>query len=47
MKYSCAPCRPRVPLDSFYPQTFRIDLASECDNFIHAAKQDGKFSHNQ
>ena len=34
--------RPRVPLEAFYPQTFRIDLTSEYDKFISAYKQDGE-----
>lgn len=43
----CMFTRPRIPLENFFPQTFRLDSASERDKFILNYKHDGeKFSSN-
>ena len=34
--------RPRIPLNKFLPQTFRIDLSSEFEKFV-SAYQDGEY----
>lgn len=39
--------RPRIPLASFFPQTFRLDLASECDKFIQIYQSNGEHEYTQ